>query len=106
MWLATVKPNGAAHLVPIWAVLVGDSLWMATAPGTQKVRNVLAHPRAALSLPDPQRVLVLEGTIGVASEAPPEVQEAFQGKYDWTFTIGEEWVLLRFVPEKVLSWTS
>ncbi|MDQ4075702.1 MAG: pyridoxamine 5'-phosphate oxidase family protein [Chloroflexota bacterium] len=107
VWLATVKPESSAHLVPIWAVLVEDVVYMATEPHSQKVRNILAHPRAALALPDTREVLVLEGTAKVLEgSGPPGVLERFQEKYDWRFTPGNSWVLVQFTPDKILGWNS
>jgi F420H(2)-dependent biliverdin reductase len=107
-WLATVKPEPAAHMVPIWGVLVEDTIYLGTGPRSQKVRNILAHPRAALALPDTQRVLVLEGTANVlVGAAPPGVLESFEQKYDWKFEPNEsDWVLVQFIPDKVLNWNS
>ncbi len=106
-WLATVKPEPAAHLIPIWAVLVGDAIYLATGPDSQKVRNLLAHPRAALALPDTRRVLILEGVAERVDSTPPDVLARFQEKYDWTLTEDDDkWVLVRFVPDKLLHWNS
>src|SRR5262245_3179668 len=109
-WLATVRPGPGAHLVPIWAVFVEESqcLYMATGREAQKVRNLLAHPRVALALPDTRRVLVLEGSARLVTGEPPAVvMELFQAKYNWSFDPNEpESTLLEFVPDKILSWNS
>lgn len=107
-WLATVKPDPAAHLIPIWAVLVGDTLYMGTETETQKVRNLRSHDRAALSLPDTRDVLVLEGTTHLLTPAaaPEGVLFRFHDKYGWTIRKDEELTLIEFVPDKVLSWNS
>lgn len=105
-WLATTRANGSPHLVPIWAVRVGDLLYMATEPRSQKVRNLRASPRAALSLPDTRRVLILEGSATLLEGAPPDVLERFAAKYEWHLHSGDEWVLIRFSPEKILDWNS
>jgi general stress protein 26 len=107
VWLATVRPDAGAHLVPIWAVLVGDEIYIGTERKSQKVRNVEVHPRAAVSLTDTRDVLILEGQASIVAESVPGVMEEFQRKYDWTFTPGDgSWVLLRVVPDKILSWNT
>ncbi len=105
VWLATVRPTGAPHLVPIWAILVGEVIYMATPPKSQKVRNVLASSGAVLALPDTQNVLIMEGkSHGLEQSAPAGVLERFEEKYAWSLVAGEEWILLDFVPYKVIRW--
>ncbi|MBA3530340.1 MAG: pyridoxamine 5'-phosphate oxidase family protein [Ardenticatenales bacterium] len=107
-WLATVRPSPAAHLIPIWAVLVEDALYMGTETPAQKVRNILAHPRAALSLPDTRQVLILEGSVTVVEGIiPPAVVARFKEKYDWSIDSSEKtFLLLQFTPDKILSWNA
>ncbi|MGB0388575.1 MAG: pyridoxamine 5'-phosphate oxidase family protein [Ardenticatenaceae bacterium] len=106
-WLATVRPSLAAHLVPMWAVLVNDVFYMGTGPNSQKMRNILAHPRAVLALPDTRNVFMVEGMIRRLSESAPDgVMDRFAEKYDWTFEPGGEWVVVEFIPEKIITWNS
>lgn len=106
VWLATVKATPAAHLVPIWAVLVSDRLYMATEPDSQKVRNLRAHPRAALSLPDTRDVLIVEGTTRLLAvgDEPPAVRDRFREKYGWRYP--STVILIELTPDKILSWSS
>ena len=106
-WLATVRPTGAPHLVPIWAILVDEVIYMATPPKSQKVRNLLANSGAVLALPDTRNVLIMEGKSRILEQnAPAGVFERFKEKYDWSFTPGGEWILLDFVPFKIIRWGS
>jgi hypothetical protein len=107
-WLATVRPEAVAHLVPVWAVLIGDLLYVGTEPHAQKVRNILSHPRIALALPNTRDVLILEGEAHLLDGPPPPgVMERFKEKYDWSFDPQDrKWVLFQFTPDKILSWNS
>lgn len=108
VWLATVRPEPAAHLIPIWAVLVEDLFYIATAPRSRKVVNLRAHPRVALSLPDTHQVLIVEGEAHVLDgPAPAAVLAQFREKYNWNVdTENPDWVLVQVVPDKVLTWNS
>ena len=53
VWLSTVRPDGAPHLVPIWFTWDGWSLLVFSKPGAQKVRNLRANPVAMLALGEP-----------------------------------------------------
>lgn len=106
-WLATVRPTGAPHLVPIWAILVDDVIYMATPPKSQKVRNLSANSGAVLALPDTRNVLIMEGKSNILEQsAPTGVLERFKEKYDWSFTPGEKTILLDFMPSKIICWES
>jgi len=55
VWLSTVRPDGAPHLVPIWFTWDGTSLLVFSKPGAQKVRNLSANPVAMSSTLTPGR---------------------------------------------------
>jgi PPOX class probable F420-dependent enzyme len=52
VWLSTVRPDGAPHIVPIWFWWDGEALLVFSKPGAQKVRNLRADPRVMLALGD------------------------------------------------------
>jgi hypothetical protein len=37
---ATVRPDGRAHLMPIWGTWEGTSLWFSSAPASRKAANL------------------------------------------------------------------
>lgn len=104
VWLATVKPNVTAHLVPVWAVLHAGRIYIGTEPQSQKVRNIVAHGSAAVALPDTQNALIVEGRASVADPVADAVLAAFRTKYGWEFTPGQQYIVVEIVPTKVLDW--
>jgi PPOX class probable F420-dependent enzyme len=48
--LATVLPDGAPHVVPVWVDPEGDRIAILTGPDSRKARNLRRDPRVALSL--------------------------------------------------------
>jgi len=60
-WLATVTPQGAPHLMPVWAVWHGGRLWFSSANGSRKARNLSADARCTLSTDNPQEPVVAQG---------------------------------------------
>jgi|Tabmets5t2r1_1033131.scaffolds.fasta_scaffold15677_2 PPOX class probable F420-dependent enzyme len=64
--LATVRPDGAPMVNPVWFVWDGDRIRMTHTRTRQKFRNLQAEPRVALSITDPddqQRYLELRGEV-------------------------------------------
>jgi PPOX class probable F420-dependent enzyme len=60
-WLATVTPQGAPHLMPVWAVWHADLLWFSSANGSRKARNLTADTRCTVSTDNPQEPVVVHG---------------------------------------------
>ncbi|MBO0732017.1 MAG: pyridoxamine 5'-phosphate oxidase family protein [Acidimicrobiaceae bacterium] len=61
-WVATVTPQGAPHLMPVWAVWHDDKLWFSSSNGSRKARNLRVEPRCTLSTDDPLQPVVVSGT--------------------------------------------
>jgi len=85
IWLATVRPDGRPHLIPIWFV-VDDGRWYICAGAESvKAKNIRHNPRVALALEDGNHPLVIEGE---ARGVTPTVAviDKFKAKYDWDIT--------------------
>jgi PPOX class probable F420-dependent enzyme len=83
-WLATVRPDGAPHAMPIWGCLVDDDLFLETSPRTRKARNLEREPRVVVHLEDGDHAVVVEGTAGVhrpGLELGRKLAAAFAEKY-------------------------
>jgi PPOX class probable F420-dependent enzyme len=64
--LATVRRNGAAHVVPVWFVLHGDDLLFTTGAGSVKARNLRRDPRTCLCVDEerePYAYVMVEGEV-------------------------------------------
>jgi F420H(2)-dependent biliverdin reductase len=91
VWLATVRPDGRPHLVPIWFVWVNGSFWLATGARSVKVGNIRANPGVVVSLEVGNRPLVAEGTAVIWPRPfPTPVVAAFERKYDWDISVPED----------------
>jgi hypothetical protein len=62
-WLATVKPSGAPHLMPVWAVWHEGRLWFSSSNGSRKARNLMATPHCSISTDNPAEPVVVEGAV-------------------------------------------
>jgi PPOX class probable F420-dependent enzyme len=86
VWLATVRPDGRPHLVPIWFVTHDDRWYVCVAPGSVKARNLHRNPRLALALEDGDRPYIIEGQAQPVPQPAAEVIGKFKAKYDWDIT--------------------
>lgn len=88
-WLATVRPEGRPHVMPILAVWAHDALHFATSPTSRKGRNLARNPRCVVTARGPGLDLVVEGTAERVSDETEisGVAEAYAAKYGWRVTI-------------------
>jgi len=74
--IATILPDGSPHVTPVWVDYDGEYLIINTPVGTRKDRNMLADPRVALSIYDPDnpyRYLLVRGrVVATATEGAAE----------------------------------
>lgn len=105
IWLATTRPNGAPHLVPLWFAWDGRKVYFATPPATRKMRNIRHNPRVAISLPDGMNVVILEGEASPVDGAERRHAAAlFNEKYEWDFAEDPDYVVVGVTPVKFLTW--
>jgi PPOX class probable F420-dependent enzyme len=112
-WLATVRPDGRPHLMPVWAVWHEDALWFSSSLGSRKIRNLLAEPRCSLSTEDGNHPVVVEGRAEIVTDLDriaaflaasnakyqvdygldflnPAVNATVRVEPDWAFALDEE----------------
>lgn len=115
LWLASVKPNGGAHLVPVWFLWDGTYIYIFSKPD-QKVRNLEHNRSVMLGLDDTDKgddPIMFAGEAellppGSISTAAPEYEEKYAHRlqeYGWT---GESMAqsysqAIRITPSKLFS---
>ena len=69
--LATVRPDGTPHVVPVWVVLDGDDLVFNAGESTAKVTAIRHQPRVALVFDDerpPFAHVLIRGTATLSDD--------------------------------------
>lgn len=85
IWLATVRPDGRPHLVPIWFVLDEGRWYICTGGQSVKASNLRANPRVSLALEDGTNAFVVEGAACAVTPSAAVIRK-FKAKYDWDIT--------------------
>ena len=81
-WLTTVAPDGAPHVMPVWAVWHEGALWLSTGGRSRKARNLREVPRCAVHV-DGEDPVIVHGVARFAAD-PGEigrVSAAYAAKY-------------------------
>jgi PPOX class probable F420-dependent enzyme len=108
VWLATVRPNGKPHLIPIWFVWHAEKFYICTEGKSVKIKNLKANPLVCVSLEDGNKPVIAEGTAALIERPyPDDVAALFQQKYNWNINTDTSYtVLIEIAPQKWLNWQS
>jgi hypothetical protein len=115
--VATVRPDGRPHLVPVWYLWEAGSLWISSFCSTRHVKNLLADARCAISIDEALGGVIFEGHVEILRE--PRAWVATQSEKIYTRYLGSEgvqapepqsWIyddenlILKLTPEKKKVW--
>ena len=102
-WVATARPGGHPHVVPVWGVWLDDRFHFFTDHDSLKARNIRRDSRAVVHLESGDNVVILEGEIA-RRPAAAEIVGAYEAKYDMSLgqATGDVYTLN---VSKALAWT-
>jgi nitroimidazol reductase NimA-like FMN-containing flavoprotein (pyridoxamine 5'-phosphate oxidase superfamily) len=83
-WVATVRPDGRPHVMPVWGVWFDGRLWFSSGLRSRKARNLAAEPRCTITTDQAQDPVVLDGLAEqvVDADGIAAFLTAMNGKYD------------------------
>jgi hypothetical protein len=111
-WLATTRPDGRPHVVPLDGIWVDDVWWYDGAPRTVHIRNVSARPRAVMHLADPMQAVIVEGTVrrqaldDAVAQRLADASNSKYAHYGANNTADTYRKALGLFPERVLAWST
>jgi len=68
-WVATVRPDGSPHVMPVWGVWTDGRLWFSSGLRSRKARNLAAQPRCTVTTDDARSPVVVDGTAERVTDA-------------------------------------
>ena len=111
-WLATNRGDGSPHVVPVDGLWVDDVWYYGGSPQTVHVQLVRANPHVTMHLPDPWKVVVVQGAVRV-SKPPPELAQRLAdlantkyAEYGITFEASSYSAPGALHPRRVIAWSS
>jgi PPOX class probable F420-dependent enzyme len=83
IWIATTRPDGRPHAMPLWFWWDGKSVYFITGRTTQKARNLAAQPWAVIHAGDADDVVIIEGPVAIVTDHDEleRVDRAYAAKY-------------------------
>ncbi len=87
-WLATVRPDGKPHVMPIGVLFVDDAFYFNTGPKTRKARNIARNPSSVITIATDDFDLVIQGPARRIVDAAhlQRIADAFK-KQGWEPTV-------------------
>jgi pyridoxine/pyridoxamine 5'-phosphate oxidase len=99
-WVATTRPNGAPHSVPVSGLWFGAAVVFSTSRESRKARNLERDPRAVVHLGSAEEVVILEGEVEqIEIDAP--LADAYEAKYEFRPEVGPQAGLWYRLPPRV-----
>ncbi len=87
-WVATTRPDGRPHVMPVWGVWLDGRFYFSSDRRTRKARNLTANPRVVVHLESGDDAVILEG-VGervTLRRTITTVDDAYYAKYRIRFT--------------------
>lgn len=103
IWLATVRPSGSPHLVPLWFTWYENKAYVCTSARSVKAQNMRRNPKVTIALEDGSDPLVIEAQATRLEEVPAPIVKTFRDKYDWDINVDSTYdAVFELTPTKVL----
>ena len=104
-WFSSTRPDGRAHLAPIWHVWHAGRVYVVTQENSVRAANIAQQPAVSLALPDPMNVLIIEGEARVAAGMTAALRPLYQQKYQWDIDADTDYrLIIEVTPRKVMAW--
>ena len=106
--IATTRPDGTPHAVPVWGVWVEGSLYFGTSRSSVKERNLAHSPGLVVHLESADDVVILEGEVEQVRDRASfdAINVAYRTKYGMGVAEaggeGAVWYVVR--PKKAHAW--
>ncbi|MFY9611893.1 MAG: (4Fe-4S)-binding protein [Blastocatellia bacterium] len=84
-WIATTRPDGRPHAMPVWGIWLEDRFYFSTGQHSRKARNLAANPRCVVCAEPGDHAAIVEGVTRLTTD-PSLLKRfcaAYQAKYDW-----------------------
>jgi Pyridoxamine 5'-phosphate oxidase len=108
-WLATVRRDGAPHVVPVDGMWQDGGCYFGGDPATVHIRNLRRDGRAGLHLEDGEAAVIVEGVAKWTTPSKSDAQRlaaAAKAKYGYSQSAASYLAgVWRLEPVKVLAWT-
>lgn len=105
--MATIGPGDRPQLLPVWFIWLEETFYFVVPQGSEQYENLRHNQQVSISLPDVEKVVILEGEAHVCDRQTTDDMAAyFYNKYEFDYTSDPDyrWFLVSVVPSRILAW--
>jgi nitroimidazol reductase NimA-like FMN-containing flavoprotein (pyridoxamine 5'-phosphate oxidase superfamily) len=105
-WLATTRPDGRPHAMPVWGLWLEGMFYFSTGAQSRKARNLAANQGCVLCTERADEAVILEGEARKVTDLAllEPFYQAYKSKYGWDMeSLGEPVYAIR--PNVVFAFT-
>jgi general stress protein 26 len=106
-WVATTRPDGRPHAMPMWGLWLDGRFYFGTDRGSRKARNLARNPATVVHLESGDEVVILEGAAEEVTDAARRaaLDAAYQAKYEMAMTEAPgNLSIWAVIPRVALAW--
>lgn len=106
-WVATTRPGGRPHAMPVWGLWLDESFCFSTDPASRKGRNLSADPRLVVHLESGDDAVIIEGRVERVGDPSSLLRfvDAYDAKYGFRPDLSDpNQVVYRVRPQVVFAW--
>lgn len=106
-WIATTRPDGRPHVMPVWGVWLEGSVIFGTDRGSRKARNLAASPAVVVHLESGDEVVIIEGPAEEIADTRmlQAADDAYKAKYGQSLLGAPgDVIIYRVRPVVVFAW--
>ena len=87
-WLASTRPDGRPHAMPVWGVWFDQQFYFSTGLQSRKARNLAANPHCVVGIELADEAISMEGIVNRVTDAVAiqHFVEVYSPKYGWDMT--------------------
>jgi nitroimidazol reductase NimA-like FMN-containing flavoprotein (pyridoxamine 5'-phosphate oxidase superfamily) len=102
-WIATVRPDGRPHAMPVWAAWCDGALWFSSGLASRKIRNLRANPACTVTTEGGAEPVIVDGTAEFVTEpTTTKALQVYRTKYNSSLE-QEDSAIVRVTPIEIFA---
>jgi pyridoxamine 5'-phosphate oxidase-like protein len=94
-FVASVKPDGRPHVMPVWGAWVHGMFVFSTAITSVKSKNLLANPGCVVTVDDGHEAVIVEGEAKIVEKDEiPDFFDEYLRKYEYKIADDSKWAVV------------
>jgi hypothetical protein len=105
-WVHTTRPDGRAHVKPVWGLWFEECFYFSTNPKSVAGQNISTNPWLSVNLESGDDVVILEGTAEVVTEPAflARLDQVYYRKYSYNLVHEDGGLVYTLCQKVAFAW--